>query len=578
MAMPLRPLHFLSREDGTLTALIAVDELPHYVSIRGVPRTLNHSDTQGMTSLGTVKSRGQFYLLDNAIQHASKAGGEKPNNPNYSLVAGRGPDGYGQFAIDLQNSILDSQVVENPEYTTVNASGQQLAKNNSGNRSSKGNQNGNATKKEYCSFWLRHGECDYQQQGCIFKHEMPTDKPTLDKLGLRAIPRWYREKHGVKGVGGSGNGRTRHEGNGRFWRAENHHHPISSHGDRRDIHGNHLVTTGIPEEKFRTTPTPSQHASAPGISHSHQAIYNCVPVPLRPLHQGMSTPGGTNTNIAASNSSLGAPKVANRCDLISIDDLRKSPTPEHMAQARANAGFGKFVGQHPHGRPDLMDYPSANGPGPSVRGNGSNESKALDAGSHNGVMLPRNYGPVPMQMPGTNSLWAMGENDGDSWNTMPLTPFQSAIGTPTNQSNGQGAQLKKKTQRSRRLYQRRQSLDGLDATDEEKNLRTMSVSPINTGVPTHDLKGAAPGAISPCLSPHPPSGSYTSSPCSPRSGHTASRLSDNLDFRGNGNHRYASRGSPNSTESTNTNNNGGATCDLFDLGLNNPITLGARQA
>jgi hypothetical protein len=24
---------------------------------------------------------------------------------------------------------------------------------------------GSHQKKEYCSYWIRHGECDYQQQG-----------------------------------------------------------------------------------------------------------------------------------------------------------------------------------------------------------------------------------------------------------------------------------------------------------------------------------------------------------------------------------------------------------------------------
>ncbi|KAK2879928.1 hypothetical protein FQN49_000740 [Arthroderma sp. PD_2] len=576
MVMPLRPLHFLSREDGTLTALIAVDELPHYVSIRGVPRTLNHSDTHGMTSLGTVKSRGQFYLLDNAIQHASKVGEEKLNNLGYSLMSGRGLEDYGHFAIATQCSVLDSKVAENPEWAPTTAGGQQVVKSNSGNRNGKGGQNGNATKKEYCSFWLRHGECDYQQQGCIFKHEMPTDKPTLDKLGLRDIPRWYREKHGVKGIGGGGNGRSRHEGNGRFWRAENHHHPMSNHGDRRDAHVNRVVTTDSSEERFRATPTPSQHVSVPGLSSGHQAVYNGIAAVPRPLPPSMMTPGGLTANVPVNNTSLETPKFTNRGDLISIDDLRKSPTPEHIAQTRANNGFGNFAGNHSHVWHDLLDHSYANGPGPSVvRVNSSNDPKMLDTGSLNGILLSRSYGPGSMPMPGSNSLWAMGENEGDNWNMMPLTPFQSVVGTPTNQANSQASQLKKKVQRSRRLYQRRLSNEDLDGTDEEKDLRAMSVSPINTAIPNPDPKGAATETISPCFSPHPPSGSYDSSPCSPRSAPMTSHLSDNLGFRGNGNHRYGSRGSPNSTESTNT--NGGANCDLFDLGLNNPITLSARK-
>lgn len=49
-------------------------------------------------------------------------------------------------------------------------------------------------KKEYCTYWIRTGECDYMQQGCLYKHEMP-DKATLEKIGLgRNLPRWWIEK------------------------------------------------------------------------------------------------------------------------------------------------------------------------------------------------------------------------------------------------------------------------------------------------------------------------------------------------------------------------------------------------
>ena len=64
MASPLRPQYFISRQNGTLTPLIAVDELPPSLNIQGVPRVLSHSDTHGMTSLGTVSARGQYYIVD----------------------------------------------------------------------------------------------------------------------------------------------------------------------------------------------------------------------------------------------------------------------------------------------------------------------------------------------------------------------------------------------------------------------------------------------------------------------------------------------------------------------------------
>ncbi|SLM36275.1 c-x8-c-x5-c-x3-h type zinc finger protein [Lasallia pustulata] len=58
-------------------------------------------------------------------------------------------------------------------------------------------------EKVYCSFWIRRGECDYTQQGCLYKHEMPTDRETLKELGISIIPRWWREANAVR-VGGSG--------------------------------------------------------------------------------------------------------------------------------------------------------------------------------------------------------------------------------------------------------------------------------------------------------------------------------------------------------------------------------------
>ena len=51
--------------------------------------------------------------------------------------------------------------------------------------------------KIYCSYWIRSGECDYTQQGCRYKHEMP-DKATLASIGFRTVPRWWQEKVAIQ--------------------------------------------------------------------------------------------------------------------------------------------------------------------------------------------------------------------------------------------------------------------------------------------------------------------------------------------------------------------------------------------
>lgn len=71
----LRPQFFCARPNGIVTALVAVDELPSHVSIRGIPRVLSANDTQGMTSLGTVNGRSQAYMVDGVPSGPMRASG-----------------------------------------------------------------------------------------------------------------------------------------------------------------------------------------------------------------------------------------------------------------------------------------------------------------------------------------------------------------------------------------------------------------------------------------------------------------------------------------------------------------------
>ena len=93
MAAPLRPQFFCTRPSGTLTPLIAVDELPTGITIRGVPRVLSASETQGMTSLGTVSPRSQTYVVEDISPALTRA-----SIP--STAAHRSRDG------DLQSSLM----------------------------------------------------------------------------------------------------------------------------------------------------------------------------------------------------------------------------------------------------------------------------------------------------------------------------------------------------------------------------------------------------------------------------------------------------------------------------------------
>ena len=48
-------------------------------------------------------------------------------------------------------------------------------------------------KKLWCTHWIMTGNCKYQQVGCKYKHELPFDEETRQRIGIRDIPQWFKE-------------------------------------------------------------------------------------------------------------------------------------------------------------------------------------------------------------------------------------------------------------------------------------------------------------------------------------------------------------------------------------------------
>ncbi|RDW81115.1 uncharacterized protein DSM5745_04672 [Aspergillus mulundensis] len=209
MSSSLRPEFFVHRSDGSITPLIAVDELPTNITIHGAPRVLSPDQTNGMLSLGFLKTRGHFYQVEGAVS---------------------------------ANALLQQNTSQTTNPSTAGA----LVLNNGGNAGAGNHQRphnrNNNNNKEFCSYWVRHGECDYQQQGCLYKHEIPLDRAGLEKLGLRDIPRWYREKYGIPSLQ-NGHGHPRpHTANNHEVAVRSNHFPpqlgINGAGERSNFDGN----------------------------------------------------------------------------------------------------------------------------------------------------------------------------------------------------------------------------------------------------------------------------------------------------------------------------------------------------
>lgn len=109
MTASLRPQFFCTRPNGAVTPLVAVDELPARLSIRGVSRNLSANDTQGMTSLGTVNGRNQAYVVDGIPSGPMRAAAAAAGG----ALAGGAANGGRSRDSDLQAALLRALSDEN---------------------------------------------------------------------------------------------------------------------------------------------------------------------------------------------------------------------------------------------------------------------------------------------------------------------------------------------------------------------------------------------------------------------------------------------------------------------------------
>ena len=236
--------YFISRSNATAVPLIPADELPFNVRLQSVPRVLTFDQTIGMQHVGMAPYTGLTFRFEgettmqgstgqpSGVTHTrsqSSTGSSKkfqapdavarqallantntasnaasrnllPQRPHSAQGAAtnwRKPPTSDPVA-DKTQAIIDAIVSSEAGAETAARIGYQpksaMPPPPSGNLPDQ-------DKKEYCTYWIRTGECDYTQQGCLYKHEMP-DRATLGKIGFRTVPRWWQERTQAVRMGG----------------------------------------------------------------------------------------------------------------------------------------------------------------------------------------------------------------------------------------------------------------------------------------------------------------------------------------------------------------------------------------
>ena len=217
--------------------------------------------------------------------------------------------------------------------------------------------------------------------GCLYKHEMPTDPVMLDKLGLRDIPRWYREKYGVPSLvpGGAHPGRA-NASNNQNWRDDSDYGAAKSiqYPSRLRYNGTPGTSSSSDTEKASKQKTTNYLPGAqqnnvpilPGNPRSGYSAMNSPRAPGSQKHGPKTTPNQQNA---------GNPGTGKKIDLLSFDPLPDYPTFDAM-----------------HGNMGEMPYPTSN-PGSN---HSNNNNKVPDEGMVRSLqsLMPgsSDYLPSPM--------------------------------------------------------------------------------------------------------------------------------------------------------------------------------------
>ncbi|KAI9715525.1 MAG: hypothetical protein M1828_000832 [Chrysothrix sp. TS-e1954] len=184
-----RPVCYVSRGFNILVPLIAVDDLPYDINIKGIPRAVSAHEAKGMRRIGhysasdvkyTLTPEPQQFLSKNTIQMNGASGGAMGQTDVSNMCeAPSWAEARAQTPAHERHNIYQPSAIG--AYGPLNRppppSGLEP----------------DPSRKQYCTYWMRTGECDFEQQGCRYKHEMPS-LSMLAQIGFRGYPKWFEDR------------------------------------------------------------------------------------------------------------------------------------------------------------------------------------------------------------------------------------------------------------------------------------------------------------------------------------------------------------------------------------------------
>ncbi|KAF2110655.1 hypothetical protein BDV96DRAFT_635278 [Lophiotrema nucula] len=213
-------IHFyIVRADKTMVPLVPADQLPF--KLREVPRQLSYQDI-GPGKWIFLKETGEpatplhieaptpllsgpkFLAPDHQARLESKSKTEvspeaKVFSPvsRYSTLCLEEPPRSAPLPLRYQSSDEIDECPKSLVDSIASTYPQEAKRYNYVPRLPPSGIAPDSSKKEYCTHWIKTGECAFLSQGCRYKHEIPTlDK--LRELGFNMVPKWYKDKTAIK--------------------------------------------------------------------------------------------------------------------------------------------------------------------------------------------------------------------------------------------------------------------------------------------------------------------------------------------------------------------------------------------
>lgn len=206
--------------EPNIVPLIPADMLPQYIELEGVSRHLRFAQTAGMTNLGNMDApEGQYRVRFNLSQSednndeilkAANDSGAVPVTPESTLGCSEAehdkdterlqkvheksqnihcaPKTVPRTGLASSRHNIDNQ----PPPPISQASSPPLKLREETDKATHPVESKPPQKKTYCTFWVRHGWCQYNRN-CRYKHQMPTTMKGLKSVGLQGWPQWMHD-------------------------------------------------------------------------------------------------------------------------------------------------------------------------------------------------------------------------------------------------------------------------------------------------------------------------------------------------------------------------------------------------